>query len=67
MADRITLPTRNVLAVAAHNDQRLVKWFEDTDAALTELISGAVTGTGGTLDMGDRLTGADFYDGGSRV
>lgn len=30
---KIDLPTRDVLAVVSHRDQRMIKWFEDLSAA----------------------------------
>lgn len=32
-APKVDLPTRDVLAVVSHRDQRQIKWFEDMSAA----------------------------------
>lgn len=63
----IKVPNRNVLTVVAHGDQQTVKFFEDlADAVNTG--GGAVSGgTGGTLDLGDRIAGTGFLDMGGRV
>lgn len=67
MAD-ITLPTRNVVAVVSRNDQRMIKWFEDTSAAVSGLISSGVGGGGGgTLNMGSRIGGDTLLRFGARV
>lgn len=29
----VTIPTRDVLAIVSHGDQRMVRWFEDAQAA----------------------------------
>jgi hypothetical protein len=67
MPDDIILPTRNVLDVVSHGDQRQIRWFETITGTVNALASGVSAGTGGILDMGDRITGSSLYDGGARV
>lgn len=67
MAD-LTLPTRNVVSLVSHNDQRMIKWFEDTSAAVSALVSSGVGGGGGgTLNMGSRVGGDTLLQFGARA
>lgn len=63
----IKVPNRNVLTVIAHNNQQAVKFFEDLADAANTGGAGSGGGSGGVLDMGDRISGVGEYDGGSRV
>lgn len=64
----IKVPNRNVLTVIAHNDQQAVKFFEDlAEAVNTGGGSASGGGAGGTLDMGDRISGTGLLDMGARV
>lgn len=68
MADYLILPTRNVVSLVAHNDQRMIKWFEDTSKAVSSLVaSGVGGGGGGTLNMGSRIGGDTLLQFGARA
>lgn len=67
MIERIDVPTRNLLSVVAHNDQRVIKFLENLGDTVNVLSDAVVSGSGGILDMGDRMTTDTLYDGGSRV
>lgn len=67
MVTRIILPTRNVLSVVSHQDQRMIRWFEDANTGINGLLSGTGGGAGSILDMGARVGESSLYDGGDRV
>lgn len=59
---------RDTLGRIVRDDLRAIRWFEEVTIAANRQSGGEiVTGSGGILDMGDRMTGDSFYDGGARV
>ena len=67
MPDRIILPTRNVLSLVSHSDQRMIKWFEDTSGTVNALVEGAALSGGFLMDDGTATTDGGFLldDGGA--
>lgn len=67
MPDRLILPTRNVLAVVSHSDQRMIKWLEDASGTVNALSEGAALSGGFLMDDGTATTDGGFLldDGGS--
>jgi hypothetical protein len=65
--DRLILPTRNVLNVVSHDDQRMVKWFEDASTLTNALAEGASVSGGFLIDDGTASGDGGFLfdDGGA--
>lgn len=63
----IKTPNRNVLAVVAHGDQQTMKFFEDLAETINNAEASLNIGSGGLMDMGDRMETGSIYDGGARV
>lgn len=67
MPDPLILPTRNVLSVVSHGDQRQIKWFESATDTVNALAEGAAVSGGFLLDDGDASGDGGFLmdDGGA--
>lgn len=67
MPDPLILPTRNVLSVVSHADQRMIKWFESASDTVNALSEGAAVTGGFVLDDGTATTDGGFLmdDGGA--
>lgn len=63
----LILPTRNVVSVVSHQDQRMIKWFEDASKTVNALAQGAAVSGGFLLDDGTATTDGGFLidDGGA--
>lgn len=54
MVDRISLPTRNVVAVVSHQDQRMIKWFEDINDGYGQIGTASIRiCDGNAIETGD--------------
>ena len=54
MGDLIILPTRNVVAPVAHQDQRMIKWFEDVTAATAQIGTASIfVNDGNDIETGE--------------
>jgi hypothetical protein len=60
MPDRLILPTRNILAVVSHGDQRQIKWFESATDIVNSIAEGATVSGGFLLDDGTATTDGGF-------
>lgn len=67
MVGRILLPTRDVLSVVSHTDQRMIRWFEDASGTINALAEGAAVSGGFLLDDGTATLDGGFLvdDGGA--
>lgn len=64
----IRVPNRVILGVVAHGNQQTIKFLEDLAAAVNSGTGGTSGGgSGGSLDMGDRIGDGGFLDMGARV
>jgi hypothetical protein len=65
MPDDIILPTRNVLDVVSHGDQRQIRWFETITGTVNALVSGASVSGGFLIDDGTAsMDGGFLFDDG---
>lgn len=64
MVVRLNLPSRNVLGLVSHQDQRMIKWFEDTSVALNGFGGGLSDGDKGDITVSD-AGGAWIINGGA--
>lgn len=67
MVARINLPRRDVLNTVSHRDQRMIKWFEDTNEAVNDALAVGSGAGSFVLDDGTATSGGAFVmeDGGA--
>jgi hypothetical protein len=55
------LPTRDVLAIVSHRDQRMIKWFEDATVAAAFIgIAYTVVNDGNAIETGEPILIVDL-------